>query len=119
MADKIIRIKIRDAQQIIFEGNVDRISSFNEVGPFDIYPMHANFISIIRKRINLYEGKKVIKEIDFEKAVMKVKKDTVKIFLGIETIDIEGEDTKDEKNNPSVNENQPSPAPSITSPTNT
>lgn len=106
MTDKIIHLKIRDAQQVVFEGEVDRLSSFNEVGPFDIYPMHANFISIISKNISLYKDKKVIKEIEFEKAVMKVKRDFVKIFLGIETLDLENNIRNNEKQNPNVNSNQ-------------
>jgi F0F1-type ATP synthase epsilon subunit len=89
--DKYINARVRDAQGIIFEGQVDRISSFNEVGPFDIYPMHANFISIIRKGLTLYKDGEVIKDIEIEKAVMKVKKDAAKIFLGIETFDLQDE----------------------------
>jgi F0F1-type ATP synthase epsilon subunit len=89
MANKLIHLKVRDAQTVIFEGEVDRISSFNEVGPFDIYPMHANFISIIHKKLTLYLNKEKVKEFDFELAVMKVKKDSVKIFVGIETISLD------------------------------
>lgn len=89
--DKYINIRVRDTQSVIFEGQVDRISSFNEVGPFDVYPMHANFISIIQKGLTLYKDGKVIKDTEIEKAVMKVKKDTAKIFLGIETFDLQDE----------------------------
>ena len=83
---------------IAFEGEADRITSFNEVGPFDIYPMHANFISIIQKEITVYLDHKILKELKFEKAVMKVKQDSVKIFLGIETLF--GEDTIGEHKQP-------------------
>lgn len=95
MAKQYIKIRVRDAQNVIFEGEVDRISSYNEVGAFDIYPMHANFISIIRKELVLYKDKKRVKDIKLEKAVMKVKKDVVKVFLGIETISI-GEENSEE-----------------------
>jgi F0F1-type ATP synthase epsilon subunit len=73
-------------KDVLFEGESDRITSYNEVGPFDIYPMHANFISIIQKGVTIYLDHKVLKELKFEKAVMKVKQDSVKIFLGIETL---------------------------------
>jgi F0F1-type ATP synthase epsilon subunit len=93
MSDKkLLKVKVRDTENILFEGEIDRISSFNEVGPFDIYPMHANFISIINGKITLYNKKQVIKELDFEQAVMKVKKDEAHIYLGIEVFLIEGED---------------------------
>jgi F0F1-type ATP synthase epsilon subunit len=86
---KTIKLTIRDTQNVIFEGEVDRISSFNEVGRFDIYPMHANFISIIRQEISLYQNKQLIKSLKIEQAVLKIKQDIANIFLGIETLLIE------------------------------
>jgi F0F1-type ATP synthase epsilon subunit len=95
MSDKKnINVKVRDTENILFEGEIDRISSFNEVGPFDIYPMHANFISIINTKITLYQKKEKIKELTFEQAVMKVKKDIAHIYLGVEMFQIE-DDTDD------------------------
>ncbi len=91
MANKIIKVVIKDSENVIFNGEVDRISSFNEVGPFDVYPMHANFISIIRQQLALYSQHKKVKDLKIEQAVMKVKKDIVNIFLGIEVLTI-GED---------------------------
>jgi F0F1-type ATP synthase epsilon subunit len=93
MSDKKpIKVRVRDTENTLFEGDVDRISSFNEVGPFDIYPMHANFISILRQALTLYHKKEKLKEVAFEQAVMKVKKDEVHIFLGIEAFMLEEED---------------------------
>lgn len=86
---KTFRLKIRNTDGLVFDGDVERISSFNEVGPFDIYPMHANFISILRQQVTLYNNSKVVKEIKFEQAVLKVKKDIAQIFLGIEVLFID------------------------------
>ena len=86
---KVIKVIVRDTQNIVFQGEVERISSFNEVGRFDIYPEHANFISIIRQELTLYKNKQIIKTIKLEQAIMKVKKDVVHIFLGIETLFVE------------------------------
>jgi F0F1-type ATP synthase epsilon subunit len=95
---KIINVKVRDTENVLYEGEIDRISSFNEVGPFDIYPMHANFISIINTKVTLYNKKKVQKELTFEQAVMKVKKDIAHIYLGVEMFFIENDDDdKDDK----------------------
>ncbi len=79
---KVIQVKIRDTQNILFEGEADRINSFNEIGQFDIYPMHANFISIIREKLTLYKNKEKVKEMTFEQAVMKVKKISRMSILG-------------------------------------
>lgn len=93
----LIIVIVRDAENIIFDGEVDRISSFNEVGRFDIYPRHANFISIIKKQLTLYRDHKIIKDLKLEQAIMKVKKDHVGIFLGIDTIMVEENVFKDNK----------------------
>ena len=98
MADKKpINVKVRDTENVLYEGEIDRISSFNEVGPFDIYPMHANFISIINTKVTLYNKKNVVKELTFEQAVMKVKKDAAHIYLGVEMFLIEDEDNEKDK----------------------
>jgi F0F1-type ATP synthase epsilon subunit len=87
MADQhLIKLIVQDTENIIFDGEVDRITSYNEMGRFDVYPMHANFISIITKQVDLYSNRQKIKEIPIEQAVMKVKKDIVHIFLGIEML---------------------------------
>jgi F0F1-type ATP synthase epsilon subunit len=87
---KLLNVVIRDTENVVFKGDVDRISSFNEVGRFDVYPMHANFISIINQEISLYNKHEKIQEIKIEQAIMKVKQDNVRIFLGIETLFVEG-----------------------------
>jgi F0F1-type ATP synthase epsilon subunit len=88
MSNHAIKVVVKDAKDILFQGDVERISSYNEVGQFDVYPMHANFISIIQKELSLYQGKKLAKEFKLEKAIMKVKQDQVNIFLGIESLAI-------------------------------
>lgn len=89
MADKLFHVKVRDTEQLIYEGDIERISSFNEMGPFDIYPMHANFISILHQELSLYKDDQKVKELKFEQAVLKVKQDVAHIFLGIEVLFVE------------------------------
>jgi F0F1-type ATP synthase epsilon subunit len=86
---KTINLTVRDTKDIIFQGEVDRISSYNEVGRFDIYPMHANFISILQQEITLFQNKQQVKKIEIEQAVLKIKQDVANIFLGIENLLIE------------------------------
>ena len=98
--EKKIKLRIRDTDSLVFEGWVDRISSFNEAGPFDIYPQHANFISIIRKKLTLYNDGKKIKDMPLERAILKIKKDVAKVFLGIEVLSDINEETLNTKTNP-------------------
>lgn len=93
-----MKVKVRDAEKILFEGEVDRISSFNEVGRFDIFPRHANFISIIKKELTLFNEHQKVKELQVEQAVLKVKQDVVHIFLGIEALMVD--DTSQNKTSP-------------------
>lgn len=86
---KTFHVKVRDTENLIYEGEVERISSFNEMGPFDIYPMHANFISILHQELALFANGEKVKELKFEQAVMKVKQDVAHIFLGIEVLFVE------------------------------
>jgi len=87
---KTMRVIIRNTETVIFDQQADRVSSFNEVGRFDIFPMHANFISIINQEVAVYNKNEKLKELKIEQAVMKVKQDLVHIFLGIETLFVEG-----------------------------
>lgn len=85
----LLQVTIQDTEAIMFQGEVDRVTSYNEVGRFDVYPMHANFISIIKQGIELYLHHEKIKELKIEQAVMKVKKDEVHIFIGIESLNLD------------------------------
>ena len=89
---KLIKVIIRDTENVLFDGYVERITAFNEMGQFDVYPMHANFISILTQQVTLYHNKEKVKELKIEKAVMKVKQDVAQIFLGIEAFFMDDED---------------------------
>ena len=89
MSDKkILKVTIQTTEEIMYDGPAERLTSYNEMGKFDVYPMHANFISIIGQELAVFHDKKKVKELQFEQAVLKVKQDTVEIFLGIEVLSI-------------------------------
>jgi hypothetical protein len=90
---KPFQLKVRDTGKILFEGEADRVTSYNDAGPFDIYPMHANFISIAKKGLSIYLKHKLLQQVKFSHAVIKVKKDLVHIYLGIEELMLEEETT--------------------------
>jgi F0F1-type ATP synthase epsilon subunit len=94
MANKSsLRVIIKDTENTLYSGTADRVSSFNEVGRFDILPMHANFISMINKSLSIYKDKQRVKEFKLESAILKVKKDSVHIFMGIEIFDMAEDET--------------------------
>lgn len=86
--NKTLIVKIRDAENIIFEGEADLISSINEVGRFDVLPLHANFISMIQQELHIFHKHQKVKELKIQSAVMKVSENMVHIFLGLENFEL-------------------------------
>jgi hypothetical protein len=95
MSDNKFHLKVASREGIVFEGDVDSITSFNEKGKFDVLASHANFISLIKNGLTVREvggtegkdtaGKKVIgKEIGFDNALIRVRENNVEVYLGIE-----------------------------------
>lgn len=91
--NKLLKVKIRDFETIVFEGEADLISSVNEVGKFDVLPLHANFISMIQKELHVFHKHQKVKELKIENAVMKVSENVVHVFLGLENFEL-SEDVK-------------------------
>lgn len=83
------KLTIQNTDEMLFDGIVTRITSYNEVGRFDIYHMHANFISILIKELTVYNKNEIIKELKFEQAILKAKQDIINIYLGIEVLLLE------------------------------
>jgi F0F1-type ATP synthase epsilon subunit len=86
---KLLLVIVQDTEQIIFEGQSDRVTSYNEIGRFDVYPTHANFISIIKQQLDIYNNHQKVKELKIEQAIMKVKADEVRVYLGIESLNMD------------------------------
>lgn len=80
--EKLLTV-IRDRNTLLFQGEVEAISSFNDKGPFDILPRHANFISIIKKHVIIHLAKEEEKRIELGSGILKVRDNNVEIYLGI------------------------------------
>ena len=77
-----IRVIIKNRENTLFDGQVSAISSFNDVGLFDILPMHENFISLIKDKIILHRSEKQ-KEVKISQGVLKVREHKVNIYLDL------------------------------------
>lgn len=64
-----------------FAGYVKSVSSTNEKGPFDILPMHENFVTVAKG--NLVAVDENSKQLNFalENAVLEVSNNIVKVFV--------------------------------------
>ncbi len=86
---KEINVLVKNADAIVYQGPAKYITTMNNFGNFDVYPGHANFISIIRDKITviLPDGGK--NEIPIDYGVIRVFDDQVDAYLGIEAVTLE------------------------------
>jgi F0F1-type ATP synthase epsilon subunit len=80
--DPKLHVNIKNKETTFFDGDVTAVSSYNDVGLFDILPMHENFISIIKDKIILHRDN-AKKEIKIENGLLKVKENKVNIYLDL------------------------------------
>jgi len=80
---KKLFLKIITRQGVVFDGEVESLSSKNAQGAFDVLKQHAQFISIIKEKIIIRLGGGKVQEVPIDNAVMRVKGELVQVFLGI------------------------------------
>lgn len=78
-----LSVKVNSPDQIIWEGRASAVSSINAKGPFDILPLHANFITIVENKPIKIKTKEKILEYKFTRAVIHISKNQVRIFANI------------------------------------
>ncbi len=76
----LLIVKTRD--KTIFNSEVDNVSSYNKVGIFSILSDHANFISIIEKKL-IIKQRGSTQEIELQNGLMKVIGNQVNVYVGI------------------------------------
>lgn len=78
-----ITVKIVTALETLYEGPASSVSSVNNTGPFDILPLHTNFISLIKDKVTLRltDGSKREFKLD-DVGLLRNRENTVQIFLG-------------------------------------
>lgn len=81
-----LHVVILNPESMVFQGNAVAVSSINITGPFDIFPLHANFICIIKDSVTIYETQKKIRKIPLEIGILKAFENEVIIFLGIKAV---------------------------------
>lgn len=85
MANNALFVTIISPDGVIFQGEADSVSSIDIKGPFDILPMHQNFISIIKNLIIVNKKTGGKEEIGIDNGILRAYENKINIFLGIET----------------------------------
>ena len=84
-----LHLTIISAEGTVYNQDVKAISSTNDTGDFDILGFHENFISIIKKKVIVHQMDRSLREFPVEVAVLKAINNKVKIFLGIERVELD------------------------------
>lgn len=76
-------LTVHTRRGVIFEQEVESITSYNDTGRFDVLLQHAQFISLIKNKVvaRLLDGRD--QQIPVDNAIMRVKGEKVEVYLGI------------------------------------
>jgi F0F1-type ATP synthase epsilon subunit len=77
-----INVTIKNRDIILFDGSVTAVSTYNDVGLFDVMPLHENFISLIQNKVILH-NMNMQKEFKIDQGIIKVKNNKVDIYLDV------------------------------------
>ena len=81
MEEQTLHVRITQATDTLWEGEAFSVSSANVDGPFDVLPLHANFVTLLKDvpiLIDEVGGSK--KTYNFKQSVMYVQDNVVKIY---------------------------------------
>ena len=79
---KKLHVNIKDRGRIYFDGEANAVTTYNEMGIFDVLPMHENFISLIKKKIVIHDEVNQ-RELEIDSGLLKTTGDKVNIYLGV------------------------------------
>ena len=83
MEESLFKLKVQSKEGILYQGDVSSITSYNEKGIFDVLALHANFISLIKKGVEIMQKNGESKNIPFELALLRVRQNQVEVYLGV------------------------------------
>jgi F0F1-type ATP synthase epsilon subunit len=76
----LLIIKNRDT--VLFQGEVETVTSYNKTGIFNILKDHANFICVVEKKV-VFTQRGATREIPVDNGLLKVRENKVSVYLGI------------------------------------
>ncbi len=78
-----MRVKVYAPFKIYFDDQATSISAVNDTGPFDILPLHHNFMTLINACDIIVRTDKGEEKIKIARGVMHVKANDVIVFLDV------------------------------------
>ena len=83
MAKTKLTLVVKTRDETLFEGEIESVTSVNEVGKFDVLSRHANFISLVGEVLEVKTSTGGVNRIDVNNGVLRVLGDRVEVYLGI------------------------------------
>ncbi|MBP7927958.1 hypothetical protein KAZ57_02320 [Patescibacteria group bacterium] len=80
---KSLNISVKDRKKVYFEGNASSVTSINIKGEFDILPMHADFITLVKKYVVVDRGLATQQQFDIDNGVLAVLANKVYVYVGV------------------------------------
>ena len=78
-----LKIKVSTPTEILYEGEADSVSSVNSQGKFDILPLHANFVTLVKgEPINVKLDKRE-KQFSFKNAIIHTSENLVRVYAEV------------------------------------
>lgn len=82
-SDLTVHLYIRSRTAKFFQGPTHSITSVNATGVFDILPMHANFITLVKDYVIIDRGLETERKIEFKTAVMSALDNKIDVYVDI------------------------------------
>lgn len=79
----LLSVRISNPQRVIWEGEAEWVSSENTQGPFDVLPMHANFITIISNNEIRVKTKEKILAYTYPQSILYAHNNKVSVYTNI------------------------------------
>ncbi len=79
----LIPVVVRDRKGVVWEGQARAVSAINARGAFDVLPVHANFITILKKKLVLHKTDGSKEEMNLDNGVMWVLTNKIEVYVGV------------------------------------
>lgn len=76
-----LKVLITSRDEKIFDGTAETVTSYNDVGEFDILESHANFITLVNRYVILDKGSSHELKTEIESGVLKCDKNSVEVYI--------------------------------------
>jgi F0F1-type ATP synthase epsilon subunit len=81
---KTFYLKISSAEQTLFEGDAQSLSSQNASGPFDILPDHSSFVCLLDNvAVDYLDAQAQSKQVHVHRGLVSVKANKVRVFVDL------------------------------------